>query len=53
MKKILVLNGSNRKDGYTAKTIDDILDGVPAGCAQIKKYNLAELDLRFCTGCLS
>lgn len=51
--KIVVINGSYRKNGMTAGLIESFAKGVTsvAGNAEIRTINLIDLSFRYCGGC--
>lgn len=52
--KALVLNGSSRgRKGLTWKLLAQFIDGLREGGAEVNEYDLKDLTLSHCTGCLS
>lgn len=52
MKKILIINGSPRKEGNTELLIDSFIKGANE-CGHItEKINLRELEIKHCSGCM-
>ena len=51
MSKIVAFLGSPRKNGYTAKLINRILDGAKAEGAEIITYDLNAEGIKGCQGC--
>ena len=51
-KKITVLNGAARKNGNTAKLIAAFADGAKAAGNHVTIFNLDEMDIHSCKGCL-
>lgn len=51
-KKIIMLNGAARKNGNTAKLIAAFAEGAKAAGNQVTIFNLDEMDIHSCKGCL-
>lgn len=51
-KKILILNGSPRKNGNTATLIEHFSKGAQKAGHAVTRFNLAEMLIRPCIGCL-
>ena len=51
-KKILILNGAARKNGNTVKLIEAFADGAASAGNQVIKFNLDEMEIKSCKGCL-
>ncbi len=51
-KKIVVLNGSPRKNGNTAALIDKFTAGAQSAGHDVTRFNIAEMDISPCIGCL-
>lgn len=51
MKKIVIINGSARKNGNTSTIINEISRGALELNAEIKTYNLIDMNIRPCHGC--
>lgn len=51
MKKVLALMGSPRKNKYTDKLLDFLLDGISELKYDINKLYLRDLQINHCTGC--
>ena len=51
-KKIIVLNGAARKNGNTAKLAAAFADGAKAAGNHVTIFNLDEMDIHSCKGCL-
>lgn len=49
--KIIALNGSARKTGYTAQMISALLEAAASAGAETVSYDLAALDIGNCLGC--
>ena len=50
-KKIIVLNGSPRKNGNTAVLIKSFADGAKESGNDVTVFNLSEMNIHFCKGC--
>ena len=53
MKKIIALIGSGRKNGNIATIINEITRGASDYNAEIKTYNLTDMDIKPCHNCFS
>lgn len=51
-KKVLVLNGSARKNGNTAKLVQAFSDGAISAGHHIQEFYLDSMDIHSCKGCL-
>ena len=51
-KKIIVLNGSPRARGNTETLADAFIEGAQSAGHTVKKFNLREMNVRPCIGCL-
>ena len=51
-KKIVVLNGSPRKHGNTAALIDQFTAGAQSAGHSVARFDIAEMNIRPCIGCL-
>lgn len=51
VKKIVVFMGSPRKDGFTAKMVQEVIKGAESAGAQIKFYDLNDRGVRGCQSC--
>ena len=51
-KKVLVLNGSPRKNGNTSALIRSFIDGTKNNTGDVEEIFLHQSDLNYCTGCL-
>ena len=51
-KKIIVLNGSARKNGNTAKLVEAFTDGAKSAGNQVKIFDLDNMIINSCKGCL-
>ena len=51
-KKIILLNGAARKNGNTAKLIAAFADGAKAAGNHVTIFNLDEMNIHSCKGCL-
>ena len=52
MKKVLILNGSPRKNGNTAELIKKFIEGASNNTDYIEEIYAHDIDLKYCTGCL-
>lgn len=52
MKKIVIFNGSPRKQGGVSQILNKIEDGANEAGAQVKIYDLNRLDIKGCQGCM-
>ncbi|MGE0090882.1 MAG: flavodoxin family protein [Bacteroidales bacterium] len=52
MKKVLVLDGSTRKQGNTSILIEDFLNGAKSNTDQIEHVIAKDLKIDYCNGCL-
>lgn len=50
-KKIVVFNGSPRKNGYTAKLLEEAIRGAQSTGAEVTRYELNAEGIRGCQGC--
>lgn len=50
-KKIIVLNGSSRKNGNTAALVQAFADGAQAAGHTVTRFDLGSMDIRPCLGC--
>lgn len=53
MKKITCIVGSARSNGSCAYLIDTFIKGASNSQTVIKKYNISELNMKYCLGCKS
>lgn len=51
MKKIVILNGSPRKNGNTAELIRAFTDGAQSAGHSVVQFDLHEMNIRACRGC--
>ena len=51
MKKILVLNGSPRKNGATASLMNAFVSGTTEAGNEVRKYYIHGMDIKNCLGC--
>jgi len=51
MSKIVVFNGSPRKNGYTAKLLDQVVKGAKSKGAEVIEFDLNNTGIRGCQGC--
>jgi FMN-dependent NADH-azoreductase len=52
MKKVLVLNGSPRKNGNTSALIQNFIEGAKQNTLNIEEIFVSDLNLEYCKGCL-
>ena len=52
MKKILVLDGSTRKQGNTAALIQKFTEGAQANSVEVEHILAKDLNIKYCNGCL-
>jgi multimeric flavodoxin WrbA len=52
MKKVLVLDGSTRKQGNTSFLIEHFLNGAKSNTDQIEHVLVRDLNIEYCNGCL-
>lgn len=51
MKKILVLNGSPRKNGNTATLVDAFVEGATENGNEVREAYIQDMDIKQCLGC--
>ncbi|MBU3202354.1 flavodoxin family protein [Clostridium estertheticum] len=51
MSKIVVFNGSPRKNGYTAKLLEQVVKGAKAKGTEVIEFDLNDPGIRGCIGC--
>lgn len=51
MSKIVIFNGSPRKNGYTSKLLAQVANGARAKGAEVIEFNLNDPGIRGCQGC--
>lgn len=51
-KKILILNGSPRKNGNTASLCDEFVKGAESAGHTVNRFDLRAMDIHGCIGCL-
>ena len=51
-KKIIILNGAARKNGNTAKLTAAFVEGVKAAGNQVSIFDLDDMEIHSCKGCL-
>lgn len=51
MSKVVVFEGSPRKNGYTANLLEQVINGAKSKGAEIVEYNLNDTRIRGCQGC--
>ena len=52
-KKILILNGSPRKNGNTKALIESFTEGAKEAGHIVTIFNIHEMDIKHCTGCMA
>ena len=52
MKKILILDGSTRKQGNTSALIQQFTEGAQANSVEIEHILVKDLNIKYCNGCL-
>lgn len=52
MNKIIAFVGSARKEGFCSKTVDAIKKGAESEGAEVIVYNLNDLNMKPCAGCM-
>ncbi len=52
MSKVVVFNGSPRKNGYTAKLLVQVANGAKSKGAEVIEFDLNDPGIRGCQGCL-
>ena len=52
MKKVVAFMGSPRKEGNTAAVVGEVVRGAKEAGAEVKLYNLNDMNIRPCQGCL-
>ena len=51
MKKIVILNGSPRKNGYTAALIQAFTEGAQSAGNEVREHYIHGMDVKTCIGC--
>lgn len=51
MKKIVILNGSSRKKGYTSSLIDSFTEGAKSSGNEVKEHFIHNMNINYCLGC--
>lgn len=51
MSKVLIFNGSPRKNGYTTKLLEQVAEGAKSKGAEIIEFDLNDSGIRGCQGC--
>ena len=51
MKKILILNGSSRKNGYTSLLINAFREGTESNGNEVKEHFIHGMNINYCLGC--
>lgn len=52
MSKVVIFNGSPRKNGYTSKLLAQVANGAKSKGAEVIEFNLNAPGIRGCQGCL-
>lgn len=52
MKKILILDGSTRKQGNTSILLQHFIEGAKNNTGKIEKVQAKDIDIKYCNGCL-
>ncbi|KLU64463.1 iron-sulfur flavoprotein [Desulfosporosinus acididurans] len=52
MSKVVIFNGSPRKNGYTSKLLAQVANGAKSKGAEVIEFNLNDPGIRGCQGCL-
>ncbi|NOQ26640.1 MAG: hypothetical protein GQ564_14875 [Bacteroidales bacterium] len=52
MKKILILDGSTRKQGNTSILLQHFIDGAKNNTENIEQVQAKDVDIKYCNGCL-
>ena len=50
-RKIIVLNGSSRKNGNTAVLVDSFVGGARESGNTVTVFNVSQMNIKFCIGC--
>lgn len=51
MKKVIIINGSPRKNGNTAKMLKEAQKGAEETGAEVEYFNLYDYDFKGCRSC--
>ncbi len=51
MSKVVIFNGSPRKNGYTAKLLEQVAKGAKSKGAEVIEFDLNDSGIRGCQGC--
>lgn len=51
MKKILILNGSSRRNGYTSALVDAFAEGARSNGNEVKEHFIHGMKVNYCLGC--
>lgn len=51
MKKILILNGSSRRNGYTSALVDAFAEGAKSNGNEVKEHFIHGMKVNYCLGC--
>ena len=51
MKKIMILNGSPRKNGKTASLVNAFIDGAESAGNEVKEFHIDSMNIKSCKAC--
>jgi len=51
--KVVIVNASHRKDGATAKVLNEFASQLKRSATEISMFHVSDLDIAFCKGCCS
>ena len=51
MKKILILNGSSKRNGYTSALVDAFAEGARSNGNEVKEHFIHGMKVNYCLGC--
>ena len=51
MSKIVILNGSSRKKGFTSSLVNSFTDGAENSGNEVKEHFIHSMDINYCLGC--
>jgi len=51
MSKVVIFNGSPRKNGYTSKLLEQVVKGAKSKGAEVMEFDLNDPGIRGCQGC--
>ncbi|MBN1184398.1 MAG: flavodoxin family protein [Bacteroidales bacterium] len=52
MKQVITFNGSPRKNGNTSALLNKFIEGVETSGGNTQRYDVHDINLKYCTGCL-